>query len=314
VSQQLEAMVVWLSETPLAIGKEYLIKHTTRLAAARVSTLRYGIDVNTLRRQQQPTLELNQIGRCEITTPQPLFHDPYDRNRHTGAFILIDRITNGTVAAGMILDRSAGPKAAWDETPSDTLQAAASPVSAEERAARLGQEPVTVLFTGLAGSGKSSVAHAVERALFDRGRLAMVLDGQNFRLGLSKDLGFSAADRAENLRRFAEVARLVNQSGLIVLGAFVAPSEEYRVRAADEIGRERFLTVHVDCPVEVCRRRLPGDLYARADAGELPDFPGVTSAYERPTEADLTLDTQTLSVADAAKRVLALLTERGFLT
>jgi bifunctional enzyme CysN/CysC len=200
----------------------------------------------------------------------------------------------------------------WDVQPkSRQLHGNLSLVSSDERSGRYRQQPVTVLLTGLAGSGKSTVAYAVERRLFDAGHPAAVLDGQNLRMGISRDLGFTASERSENLRRGAEVARLINDAGLICLAAFVAPEDAVRLRARDVIGAERFLLVHLDTPVDVCRQRDESGVYQLADAGEIAEFPGVSAAYEAPQVADLVLPTDRLSVEQCVERFVALLIERG---
>lgn len=314
VEQKFDATVVWMAEEPLVPGKSYWIKQTSKLAPGTVSTLRYQIDVNTLHRQDAPTLKLNGIGRCTIALTQPMCFDGYRRNRATGSFIIIDRVTNGTVGAGMILDRSAtdGRHDHWDDEPATAgLHGERSNVSADERMARFGQQPVTVLLTGLTGSGKTTLAYAVERRLFDQGRAVTVLDGQNMRRGISKDLGFTADERSENLRRSAEVAKLFNDAGVIVLAAFVAPDEAIRKKAATTIGRERFLVVHLDAPLEVCRQRDTDGHYKLADSGEIATFPGVSSPYEPPAKPDLVLATDKLPVDQCVEQILALLDSRG---
>ena len=250
-----------------------------------------------------------------MTLAEPIAFDAYRRNRGTGGFIIIDRLTNGTVAAGMILDRGDGDEADhWDDDASaEHLHREESGVSTEERQARFGQQAATVLFTGLAGSGKTSLAKAVERRLFDMGRAVTVLDGQNMRLGISRDLGFSAADRSENLRRSAEVARLFNDAGLICLASFVAPEEAVRQKVADRLGSERFLVVHLAAPLEVCRDRDTQGHYALADAGEITNFPGVSAPYEPPAKPDLTLATHEKSLSECVDAVLTLLESRGIL-
>jgi bifunctional enzyme CysN/CysC len=184
-------------------------------------------------------------------------------------------------------------------------------VTSDERASRFGQKPVTVLFTGLPGSGKTSLARAVERRLFDAGHAVTVLDGQGMRQGISRDLGFSADERSENLRRSAEVARLFNEAGIIVLASFVAPDAAVRQRAAERVGPDRFLVVHVAAPVEVCRRRDGSGAYARADAGEITDFPGVSAPYEPPVAPDLVLPTHEWPLGRSVEAVMGLLAERG---
>jgi bifunctional enzyme CysN/CysC len=316
VDHRFDATVVWMAEEPLVPGKEYLFKQTTKLVPGKVGALRYRVDINTLHREPAPTLGLNEIGRCGITLSAPIAFDAYRRNRATGGFIMIDRLTNATVAAGMILDREPadGPKDHWADEPAVAEQVAAvGEVTAAERAARFGQQPVTVLFTGLPGSGKTSLARAVERRLFDSGHAAAVLDGTAMRQGISRDLGFSAAERSENLRRSTEVARLFNDSGLICLASFVAPDAAVRDKAAERVGRARFLVVHLAAPVEVCRQRDSSGGYARADAGEIADFPGVTAPYEPPVKPDLVIPSHEWPLAKSVEAVLGLLEAKGVL-
>ena len=212
----------------------------------------------------------------------------------------------------MILQRTAGePADHWDDEADTNLSTELSAVTAEQREARFGQKPATILITGLAGAGKSPLAYALERRLFDLGRAACVLDGQNMRQGISRDLGFTAADRSENLRRASEVARLMNNSGLICIGSFVAPSEEVRQKAADLIGRDQFFVVHLSTPLEVCRQGDQADMYAKADSGEIANFPGVTADYDVPASADLTLDASQVEVNECVEKIMTLLTERG---
>ncbi|WP_254513530.1 sulfate adenylyltransferase subunit CysN [Anatilimnocola floriformis] len=310
VDNKFEAMVVWMSEGAMVPGKQYLFKQTSRVVPGMVGTLRYKVDVNTLHRQDAPTLELNEIGRCQITLSQPICFDAYKRNRSTGSFIVIDRLTNATVAAGMILDRSGdGHKDHWDDEPASThLHAEKSKVTETERANRLGQKPATVLLTGLTGAGKTTIAYALERRLFDEGRSAVVLDGQNMRRGISKDLGFTASERSENLRRSSEVAKLFNESGVIVLAAFLAPEEAIRTKVGDAIGRDKFIVVHLDAPLEVCRQRDTEGHYALADKGEvtLPN-------YEPPVKPDLKLATDKLKVSECVEKIMELLQTKGFI-
>ncbi len=299
-----EAMLVWMAEEPMVPGKPYLFKQTTRTTAGSVSSLRHKINVNTLERESAPTLELNEIGRCGLSFEHPLIYDPYSMNRATGALIVIDPLTNGTVGAGMILG--------LDSAKTDQLRGRLSSVTAEERDARYGQTPVTILLTGLAGAGKSTLAYALERRLFEAGRATSVLDGQNMRLGISKDLGFSFADRSENLRRSAEVARVINEAGLICICAFLAPSRLARDKASDVIGSERFLEIHLDAPIDVCRARDREGMYPLADRGEIANFPGVSAPYEAPEAPDLRLGTDALDVETCVERILELLRARGF--
>ncbi|MEQ8838020.1 MAG: sulfate adenylyltransferase subunit CysN [Lacipirellulaceae bacterium] len=307
-----DATIVWMSEDALTPGKQYVFKQTTRTATGSISKLRYRIDVNTLHSNEADKLDLNEIGRCEVRLNRAVAMDGYKRNKGTGAFIVIDRVTNVTVGAGMILDRSSSDKADhWEQEADEHLTGSVSEVTAVERAGRYGQQPATVLFTGLAGSGKTTLVQALERKLFDQGRAVCALDGQNMRKGISRDLGFSAADRSENLRRSAEVAKLMNDSGLICLGAFIAPSEEVRQKAADVVGRDKFLVIHCDAPIEVCRERDTEGHYKAADAGDIANMPGVTSEYEVPTAPDLTLKTAEQSVEECVEAVLELLAKRS---
>jgi bifunctional enzyme CysN/CysC len=314
VDHKFEASIVWMSDEPLVPGKQYFFKQTSKMTTGAVSTLRYRIDVNSLHREPAPALALNEIGRCAITLTSPIAHDAYRRNRTTGGFIMIDRLTNATVGAGMILDREPdeGTGDHWGESPTaGQLHGESSAVTADERQARFGQKPATVLLTGLTGAGKSTLAKALERKLFDMGRAVVVLDGQNMRLGISKDLGFTTAERSENLRRSVEVARLFNDAGILCIGAFVAPDEDVRQKAADRVGRDRFLVVHLAAPVDVCRQRDTDGHYKLADAGELANFPGVSAPYEPPAEPDLVLPTHEWPVGRCVAAVIALLEERG---
>jgi bifunctional enzyme CysN/CysC len=314
VDHRFDATVVWMAEEPLVPGKQYLFKQTTKVVPGAVSTLRYRVDVNTLHRQPAPALALNEIGRCSITLTAPIAFDAYRRNRATGGFIMIDRLTNATVAAGMILDREPedGRKDHWDdEAAAPNLHATASAVTPEERTARFGQQPVTVLLTGLTGAGKTTLARAVERRLFDLGRAVAVLDGQEMRMGISRDLGFSADERSENLRRSVEVARLFNDAGIIVLAAFVAPDEAVRAKAAERVGHGRFLVVHLAAPLDVCRARDTDGHYALADTGQIANFPGVSADYEPPVRPDLVVSTHEWPVGRCVDAIVKLLEDRG---
>ena len=317
LQQKFDAMVVWMHDDQLVPGKTYIFKQAAKNVTGTISTMRYQIDVNTLHRQDSPTLKLNEIGRCSVSLSEPVCFDGYRRNRTTGAFIIVDRISNATLGAGMILDRTTEEDRHdhWDDEPqSENLSTELSAVTPEERAARFGQKPATILLTGLTGAGKTTIAYALERRLFDLGRSATVLDGQNMRRGISRDLGFAADDRSENLRRSAEVAKLINEAGLICIGAFVAPSEEVRQRAAEVVGTDRFLVVYLSAPVEVCRERDTDGHYPQADSGELPNFPGVSSPYEQPVSPDLVLPTHQLPVTECVDAILKLLEERGIVS
>ncbi|PAY19629.1 bifunctional sulfate adenylyltransferase subunit 1/adenylylsulfate kinase [Rhodopirellula sp. SM50] len=313
----IQAMLVWMGEEPMVPGKTYLFKHTTQTVPGTIDTLNYRVDVNTLHRSPAPELELNAIGRVGISLSAPIHFDAYRRNRSTGAFIVIDRITNATVAAGMILDKSGdgGTKSVWDEEEAGDRDdnAPVSVVTADERAARFGQQPATVLLTGLTGSGKTAIGQALERKLFDSGRAVSVIDGEHVRKGLSRDLGFSANDRSENLRRSAHLAHTLNEAGMICIACFVAPSEEVRQKVACVIGEDRFLVVHVATPVEVCRQRDEKGQYARADAGELLNFPGVTAPYDTPPNPDVTLDASQQTIDECVNQVIEALRTKAII-
>jgi bifunctional enzyme CysN/CysC len=315
IERDFEAMLVWMSEEPLAVGRQYFVKHTHNLVAGSIAQVRYAVDVNTLEQKPAAGLALNEVGRVQVSLARAIPFDAYARNRNTGAFIVIDRVTNGTVGAGMILQRQSGPergRSFWEAEPaSDLLRRKTSPVSTEERAERLGQKPTTLLLTGLTGAGKSTLASALERRLFDAGNEVMTLDGENLRLGISRDLGFSEVERSENLRRAAEVARLANEAGLICICAFLAPNAEVRERVREMIGPERYLEVYLSAPLDVARARDTGGMYARADAGEIPRFPGVSAPYDVPTSPDLVLATHELDVDACVDRVVRLLEQRG---
>jgi bifunctional enzyme CysN/CysC len=308
LEQKFDAMLVWMNEQAMVPGKQYIFKQTTKMITGTFSTLRYEIDVNTMKSSPSPTLELNQIGRVNIELNQPIAFDRYHNNKTTGAFIVIDRITNVTVAAGMIMDRrtSENTGASWEQASvSKTLTQEISKVTAEERAARFGQQPVTVLFTGLPGSGKSTTAYGVERQLFDMGRSAKVIDGQNFRLGLSRDLNFSKDDRSENVRRAAEVARLMNRAGLICLVSLVSPNDEVRKKAAKVVGEDKFIVVHLTAPEELCQER---NLSAKKSDVDGPKE--TKSNYQAPTDADLVLETDKTDPAECIAKVIELLESR----
>jgi bifunctional enzyme CysN/CysC len=318
VDRTLEAMIVWMGEEPLLPGKQYLIKQTTKTTPGVVSTLRYRVDVNTLHRQDAPVLNMNEVGRCTLTLSQPLAFDPYRKNRSTGAFIFIDRMTNRTVGAGMVIDRDANlagyTQDHWGEAEQQGLQRQLSQVTLAERSARFGQRPTTILLTGLTGAGKTTIAYALERKLFEAGRAATVLDGQNMRLGISKDLGFTASERSENLRRSIGVARLMNEAGMICICAFLAPSEAVRQKAREAVGEDRYLEIYLSAPLDVCRQRDTEGMYAQADEGKITDFPGVSAAYDVPQSPDLVLPTHEISVEASVDKIMQLLEAKGILS
>ncbi len=308
-AHQLDANVVWMSEARMVPGSSYLLQSANAVSNCTIHSLRHRLDISSGAHIPAAGLELNDIGRCVVTSDRELVFDPYGTHRATGSFILIDRLTNATVAAGMII----GAASAWDRTPDAALVRQRSEISDAERAIRFGQQPCTILLTGLTAAGKSTLATALERELFDRGKVSIRLDGENVRMGISRDLGFSTQERSENLRRVSEVARLVNGQGLIAIAAMVAPDRDVRQRARDLVGADRYVEVFVDTPIEVCRERDPHGLYAMADSGEIPSFPGVSADFDRPTDADLRVDTSSQDVDECIDAIVRMLTERGFL-
>ncbi|WP_338757939.1 adenylyl-sulfate kinase [Nocardia vulneris] len=294
--RDLDAMVCWFADdSRLSPGATYTIRHTTRTATVEVRSLDYRLDVNTLHRDESPeSLSLNEIGRVQLRTRQPLLFDPYRRNRFTGSFILVDDATNNTVAAGMIT----GPT-----LPSSRVVWHSTAVGRDERATR----GLTVWLTGLSGSGKSTVAVELERRLVAAGRPAFLLDGDNLRHGLNADLGFSAADRVENVRRVGEVARLFADAGVVAVVSLISPyrADRDRVRAAHLAAGIPFVEVFVDTPLEVCEARDPKGMYAKARAGEISGFTGIDDPYEAPTDAELVLRPDHGDPAAMAATVLA---------
>jgi bifunctional enzyme CysN/CysC len=303
-SDLVTATLVWMSDDPMLPGKQYDFKHASKHLTGQISNIRYRIDVNTLEKQPAPALALNEIALCDIGFNQPINFDAYRRNRGTGAFVVIDRLSNVTVGAGMI------------ESDGNVIQHHSinqGHVTPVERKARYGQQPVTVMFVGLSGAGKSTLAYSLERRLFDMGRVSTVLDGKSMRLGLSKDLAHDAAGRVENLRRSAHIARYLNESGLICCAAFVAASAEARAHAVSIIGRENCLIVFLNPPIEICKQRDPSGLYAADSTRATGNVPGISFPYEAPVDADLVLDTHADTVIESMERVLALLKSRNVL-
>jgi bifunctional enzyme CysN/CysC len=303
VSDQFAAHVLWMAEEELLPGRQYLLKCAAKTVPAQVTALEHKIDVNTFAHLAAKTLRLNEVGSANFALTEPIAFDTYAESRDTGGFILIDRFTNHTVAAGMIdvgLRRS-------------DVHPQALAVDQAVRAGIKGQKPVVVWFTGLSGSGKSTIANLVERALVAEGRHTYLLDGDNVRYGLNRDLGFTDADRVENVRRMGEVARLFVDAGLIVLVAIISPFRSERDTARELVGREQFLEIFVHAPLDVCVARDPKGLYRKAKAGEIENFTGIDSAYEVPESAELTLDTAGADAAEHAREVVRLLRRRGYI-
>ena len=304
VSDQFAAHLLWMADEELLPGRQYLLKLGTATVPAQISALKHKIDVNTLDHLAGRTLALNEVGYVNLSLAQPLAFDPYRDNRDTGGFILIDRFTNATVGAGMIdFSLMRATNVHWQ----------ALDVNKQARAAMKGQKPVVLWFTGLSGSGKSTIANLVEKALSAEGKHTYLLDGDNVRHGLNRDLGFTDADRVENIRRIGEAARLFVDAGLIVLTAFISPFRSERRMARELVGESEFLEVFVDTPIDVCMQRDPKGLYEKARAGKIKNFTGIDSPYEAPERAELTIKTVEATPEAHAQNIVGYLRRLGYL-
>jgi bifunctional enzyme CysN/CysC len=321
IGNEFEAMVVWMHEDAAKPGKSYLVKHTSSMVPGVLSSIRYKVDVNTMKRDKNikedsedvDSLELNEIGRCHITLHRPIAFEPYEKNRTTGAFILVDRLSNVTIGAGMIVDRIVS-KPAHQATPvSQNIVKSDSLVSAADRQKLLGQKGATIWLTGLSGSGKSTIAKLLEKDLIEQGHLCYILDGDNVRHGLNRDLGFSMEDRKENIRRIAEVAALMNDAGVVVITSFISPYLSDRAAAREVIGNDAFVEVFIDTPIEVCEQRDPKGLYKKARAGEIQQFTGVSDPYEAPQNAEISLQTEEQQPETSASIIVEELQSRGII-
>ena len=305
VADQFEATIVWMHDRPMLQGRSYILKIGTQTVNATVAPLKYRVNVNTLEHVAAKKLELNDIGVCAMELSRPLVFEPYADNRDLGGFILIDRITNTTVGAGLLhfaLRRS------------DNVHWQALDVDKRARADMKGQRPCVVWFTGLSGAGKSTIANLLEKRLHALGRHTYLLDGDNVRHGLNKDLGFTEADRVENVRRVSEVARLMADAGLIVLVSFISPFRTERRTARGLMGEGEFYEVFVDAPLEVAETRDPKGLYKKARRGELKNFTGVDSPYEVPETPEVKIDTTRLTAEQAAETILDQLRRAGIVS
>ncbi|WP_340149548.1 sulfate adenylyltransferase subunit CysN [uncultured Sneathiella sp.] len=303
-ADQFEAKIVWMNAEPMLPSRTYLLKLGTGTTAARISSLKYKVNVNTMEHTATKTLELNEIGVCNLSLDKAISFDPYADIPETGSFILIDRFTNATVAAGMIdfaLRRA------------DNIHWQSVDIHKEARAEQKGQKASVLWFTGLSGSGKSTIANLVEKKLHSLGKHTYLLDGDNVRHGLNKDLGFTDADRVENIRRVGETAKLMVDAGLITLVSFISPFRSERQMARGLLEEGEFLEVFVDTPLEICEARDIKGLYKKARAGEIKNFTGISSDYERPENAEIIIDGGKTSPEDAADQIIATLEMRGFI-
>lgn len=312
-ARELEATLIWMDTRPLQKQQTVLIKHTTRLVRGQCSDLQYRIDPNSLQHEPADTLRLNEIGQVRLQLYQPLCCDRYADNRNTGSFILIDPVSNATLAAGLITGAQQLVEQAGyhDTTPQHNITRHEGQIAAAEREQLLRQRPATFWFSGLSGGGKSTIAYALEARLIKAGHACVVLDGDNIRHGLNQDLAFSPRDRSENIRRVAEVAKLFNDAGLIVITSFISPYRADRDLAMRIIGEERFIETFVDTPLEECERRDPKGLYKKARAGMIPDFTGISAPYEAPESPALRLDTENKSVEELVGECWEYLRWRG---
>ncbi len=302
VADQFNSTVVWMSDEPLLPGRLYWMKIGAKLVAATVTDIKHKTNVNTLEQLAAKSLALNEIGSVNLSLDHPVPFDPYAENRETGGFILIDRLSNGTVAAGTLQ---------YALRRAENIHWQAVDVNKQARASANRQKACVLWFTGLSGAGKSTIANLVEKQLFAQGRHTYLLDGDNVRHGLNRDLGFTDADRVENIRRVAEVAKLMVDAGLIVLTSFISPFRAERALARQLLEEGEFLEVHINTSLAAAESRDPKGLYKKARAGEIKNFTGISSPYEPPEAPEIVIDTARLTPEDAAAFILKTLEERG---
>jgi bifunctional enzyme CysN/CysC len=305
LADHIDCWVVWMGDTPLFRGRAYQFMLATQTVVATVTDITNRLDVDTLREVAVRELHINEIGRVTIQLSHPVVCEPYTTSRDLGGFILVDRLTHNTVGAGMVTGiRPRQGQIYWQRLD----------VGKPARALMKGQKPAVLWFTGLSGAGKSTIANLVEKRLHALGRHTMILDGDNVRHGLNRDLGFSEADRVENIRRIAEVSKLFVEAGLIVLVSFISPYRNERMLARDSVEAGEFLEIYVNTPVDECRRRDPKGLYQRADSGLIVNFTGVDAPYEAPEHPEIELRTLEASPDMLAEQVVEALRQRGMIS
>jgi bifunctional enzyme CysN/CysC len=307
LARTFDAHLIWMGEAPLLPGKRYEFKIGSRYVKGLVDSIQHRIDVNDLSTREAEALDLNGLARVRIALEEPVAVDDYKLSRATGSFIIVDLLHFGTVGAGMVIAPHApskpGAEVVWQPTR----------VSAQIRANQKSQRPCVVWFTGLSGAGKSTLANALEQALVQRGHHSYLLDGDNVRHGLNKDLDFSDAGRNENIRRIGEVSALFVDAGLIVVTAFISPFRADRNRIRERIGDAQFIEVYLSTSLEECERRDPKGLYEKARSGQIREFTGIDSPYEPPLAPQLTIDTSKIGVSTAVDQILRYLENKGFL-
>ena len=311
VEKNFEAMLVWMDEEAMDPSTNFYIKHNTLTTKARVERIQYRVDVNTLEKHEADHMELNEISRVLISSLKPLNFDPYRKNRQTGSFILIDPVTNNTVAVGMIIDKRSSRDIGLQlsSKQKELIVTGEGLIETKEYEKRYQQRASTIWLTGLHGSGKNTLAYQLERQLFDLGATVVLFDGKSTRSGLSKELDFSARDRSEHLRRVAAACKLLNDKGIITICTFISPNEAERQEVAKIIGDEKFTLIHMDASVDFCRANDKYGMFEKADAGDIVEFAGVDLAYEVPSSADLTLDAT--QEVEHIEMVMDLLAEKG---
>ena len=301
VGSLFDVSLLWMDDDKLIEGKNYYLKLGTKIVPATVMKIKYKIDVNSGEHIPAEGIFKNEIARCEISTGAPIVFDKFKTNKELGSFILVDRVTNMTSACGIVRHKLRRD---------DNIIAYDMDITRESRSAQMGQKPFTLWFTGLSGSGKSTIANAVEKRLFSMNKYTMSLDGDNIRKGLNKNLGFKEKDRIENIRRIAEVSKLMNDAGLIVLTSFISPYAADRENAKAIIGSDNFYEIYISTSLEECERRDVKGLYKKARNGEIPNFTGVSSEYEIPDAPALVIDTESIDVDKACEMIIDLIKDK----